>query len=376
MNAQNKKEVNCDDKIGKIIFEKKNTKATIKMGINLGVILIIALVVVSLFFNFIIRYRYGDVIDQLKNRKYNNAAVIVDYTEIIEKVSKSMVTIGQSQENLLSTGKNTNNISGVIITSDGLILTNYYGIKDFDNIYAKLSGDNDDIVKGRVLIKNEAYDLALIEIDYDEELYPIQLADSKDVVEGQGIAILGNTYIDKRQVDIIVPGIITSRYGLDENGVGNYNLLQISAPVNGENTGGPICNANGQLVGIASLTLTQKANNSGLYYGIELDGLDNIISSTIEIKEVLGITEGGLLLSDKSNYKGFYVGQVEKDGNAYKAGIKPTDIIISIDGHNVISSEEVTNILLSKNKGDNINCIVLSDGEIKDIQIKLYKKND
>ena len=69
---------------------------------------------------------------------------------------------------------------------------------------------------------------------------------------------------------------------------------------------------------------------------------------------------------------GFYVGQLQKDGNAYKSGIKPTNIILSIEGVNVSNINGITEMLNSKNKGDIISCEVLSDGIIKEVEIKIY----
>ena len=117
-----------NDKIYKIIFENKNTRANIRMGINLGIILIIALIVVGVFFNFIIKYKYGDVIEEVKNTKFNkNNMIISDYTSVVKEVSKSLVTITGDE------GK-TNSVTGVVITETGVILTNYSRIKDMEHL--------------------------------------------------------------------------------------------------------------------------------------------------------------------------------------------------------------------------------------------------
>ena len=103
-----------------------------------------------------------------------------------------------------------------------------------------------------------------------------------------------------------------------------------------------------------------------------MKNLDNIINSTSIIKEVLGITEGGILMDIEHHKHGFYVGQLKKVGNAYKSGIKPTDIIVSIEGVNISNINGITEMLNSKNKGDTISCEVLSDGIIKEVEIKIY----
>ena len=357
-----------NDKIYKIIFENKNTRANIRMGINLGIILIIALIVVGVFFNFIIKYKYGDVIEEVKNTKFNkNNMIISDYTSVVKEVSKSLVTITGDE------GK-TNSVTGVVITETGVILTNYSRIKDMEHLNVIFHNDEQGAVDGKLVLKDEEFDLALIKVDYKGNIFAIKLADEDSVMEGQGIAVLGSVYSGDQKVESIIPGIITARYSKSENYdtlAEEYSLLQISAPINLSNTGGPICNSNGELIGIGSLYLTEKFGSEGVYYGIELKNLENIINSTVIIKEVLGITEGGILMDIEQHQHGFYVGQLQKGGNAYKAGIKPTNIILSIEGVNVSNINGITEMLNSKNKGDTISCEVLSDGIIKEVEIKI-----
>ena len=358
-----------NDKIYKIIFEKKNTRTNIRMGINLGIIVIIALIVLIVFLNFIIKYKYGDVIEEVKNTKFNkNNMIISDYTSVVKKVSKSLVTI---------TGDNgeDNSVTGVVITERGVILTNYSGIKDMEHLNVIFNNDEEESVEGKLLLKDEEFDLALIQVDYAGNIQAIKLADEDSIVEGQGIAVLGSVYSEGQKIESITPGIIVARYnksGKYDTLVEECTLLQISAPINLNNTGGPICNSNGELIGIGSLYLTEKFGLEGVYYGIELKNLDNIINSTSIIKEVLGITEGGILMDIEHHKHGFYVGQLKKVGNAYKSGIKPTDIIVSIEGVNISNINGITEMLNSKNKGDTISCEVLSDGIIKEVEIKIY----
>ena len=259
-----------NDKIYKIIFENKNTRANIRMGINLGIILIIALIVVGVFFNFIIKYKYGDVIEEVKNTKFNkNNMIISDYTSVVKEVSKSLVTITGDE------GK-TNSVTGVVITETGVILTNYSRIKDMEHLNVIFHNDEQGAVDGKLVLKDEEFDLALIKVDYKGNIFAIKLADEDSVMEGQGIAVLGSVYSGDQKVESIIPGIITARYSKSENYdtlAEEYSLLQISAPINLSNTGGPICNSNGELIGIGSLYLTEKFGSEGVYDGMELKHL-------------------------------------------------------------------------------------------------------
>lgn len=250
-----------NDKIYKIIFEKKNTRTNIRIGINLGIIVIIALIVLSVFLNFIIKYKYGDVIEEVKNTKFNkNNMIISDYTSVVKKVSKSLVTITEDNGE-------ANSVTGVVITERGVILTNYSGIKDMEHLNVIFNNDEEESVEGKLLLKDEEFDLALIQVDYEGNIQAIKLADEDSIVEGQGIAVLGSVYSEGQKIESIIPGIIVARYnksGKYDTLVEECTLLQISAPINLNNTGGPICNANGELIGIGSLYLTEKFGLEGV----------------------------------------------------------------------------------------------------------------
>ena len=114
------------------------------------------------------------------------------------------------------------------------------------------------------MAKNEDIDLAIVKIDAVEELIPVKFAESNNISLGQDIAILGNSNSGNSNIDTVSPGIITSiEDSISINGKA-YKLLQVSAPVNMNNTGGPICNSKGEVVGLASYNLS-KNNKNGFY---------------------------------------------------------------------------------------------------------------
>ena len=141
--------------------------------------------------------------------------------------------------------------------------------------------------------------------------------------------------------------------------------------INNKNTGGVICNSNGEVIALANLTITKEKNENGLYYGLEISGLQDMVNSTNSFKSILGIKEGGIIVDKMSEFTGFYIDELVKNGSAYKAGIKPTDIIVKIDGHQVINVEDIIYILQSKKKDDILECSILSDGELKEVEIKV-----
>lgn len=358
---------NDEEKRYNISFKKKRTKSSIRFGAKILTYLIIAALSGTIFSSIMINIKYGNVIRRVEGFA-NNDMIITDYTKIIDIMSPSIVTIGSSSE--ICKDEVENNTTGIILDGIGNILTSYSLIKDFENIFVKLSNSDSEVLSAKLIVKSENIDLAIIKVKTDEELIPVRFADEDDLIIGQGIAVLGNTY-GNDNVDTVSPGIITSIVENTNIGGNSYQLLQISAPINKKNAGGPICNSNGEVIGLASYSLSQTNKDSGFYYGIQIKDLQVVINSTNAFKSVLGVDEGGIIADNSTEYKGFYVQDLDKDGNAYKAGIKPTDIILELDNTPIITIDDATLILQNKKSGDILKCNVLRDGIIEEIDVKI-----
>ncbi|MDU5262068.1 MAG: S1C family serine protease [Clostridium celatum] len=364
---------NPQDRISNIIFEKKNTTRTrVKFGAKIILYVAIAGALGAIISNINIKSKYGGAIQQIEEIKESTDMVILDYTKIIKDVSPSLVSISDSAEKLTKDEYFEGNITGVIIDSSGIILTNYSGIRGKSNIYVKLSSVAATPIKAQILVENEARNLAIIKIEFDGELQPIKIADSDSIKEGQGIVVLGNAIGDD-YIGSSIPGVITSKNEKitieDER---EQSLLQINAPINEKNTGGAICNSKGELVGIADLSITNERNEEGLYYGLQMEEFKDIINSTNAFKRLLGIIDGGIVVDEVKGFSGLYIQELDKEGSAYLAGIKPTDIIIEVDGYKVENADDLIQLLQNKKKDDILHCKVLSEGEMKSVDIKIY----
>lgn len=357
--------------INNIIFENKNnSKIRVKVMVKIVIYLVSASFFGAFLSNITIKYKYGNLIDQIEYIEKSGDTIILDYTKIIKEVSPSLVTINNSKDKLSNGRYFDGNVTGVIIDSNGIILTNYSAIKESNDIFVKLSSVEEPI-EAKLLVADEEIDLAIIKVSFEDELKPIKIARGYDIEEGQGVVILGNAVSDN-YVGSVIPGIITSKdESVKARDNREYSLLQVNATINKKNTGGAICNSKGELVAIANLTITKQKNENGLFYGLETEDLQEIISSSNSFKRILGIKEGGMIVDEKSKFTGFYIDELTRNGNAYKAGVKPTDIIVEIDGYQVMNVEDIITILQNKKKGDILECSILSDGELKEIEIKI-----
>lgn len=359
------------EKISNIIFEKKNTtKARIKICIKVTFYIISVTFLATVMAEINAKQKYDEAMQKIRNFENNVNTVILDYTKIIDEVSQSLVTISDSNENLMEDAYFDGNVTGIIIDDSGIILTNYSYIKEKDDIYVKLSSVAAQPIKAQVLVENESIDLALIKIDFDAELKAIKLADLNDIKEGQGIVVLGNAIGDE-YIGSSIPGIITSKNEYLEVDEKKYSLLQINAPINKKNTGGAICNSKGELVGVADLAITNRKNEFGLYYGFQVKELQEMINSTNSVKRILGIAEGRMIIDEKRGFNGFYIQELDKSGSAYLAGIKPTDIIFEINNYKIIDLEDIIELLQEKQKNDILHCKILRQGKLREIEIKL-----
>ena len=359
------------DRIANIIFEKKNTtQARVKIGVKIILYLVTASFLGAIISGINVKNKYGEVMQQVKELSDNADNVILDYTKVINEVSPSLVTISDDEDKLNNNSYFDGNVTGIIIDDSGIILTNYSTIKGKSDIYVKLSSVASRPIKAQILIEDESIDLAVIKIEFDGEFKAIKLADSNTIKEGQAIVVLGNAIGDE-YIGSSIPGIITSKnekWDLDGK---KYSLLQISAPIDEKNTGGAICNSKGELVGIAHFSITNEKNESGLYYGLQMKELQEMINSTNRFKSLLGIVEGGIVVDKERGFSGFYIQELSKGGSAYMAGIKPTDIIVEIDDHEIVEADDIIVVLQDKQKDDILHCKVLSDGEMKYVDIKI-----
>ena len=329
----------------------------ITVSISIGVFII--------FFN----YKYKELLNNNNNIDSYNINKI--YYNAIDNVKNSLVTVGGSKESLKENIYVDGNVTGIIIEDSGKIITNYSMIKNLKDIYVKLSFVNSEPIKGEIIFINEDIDIAIIKVNSKETLTPIKVAPSNEIIEGENILLISNSTSDE-YIDNLVPGIITSSNRKLEVNNKKYNLIEVNTPINKFNTGGIISNLKGELIGIASRKITDHMNIEGLYYSIDLSSVEKIINYTNEIKYILGIAKGEFIeVNASENYNGIYVTKVNENGDSYKSGLRPTDIIIEVDDKKFNDIREVSEMVKNKRNGDTVTCKVMRSGEIIEMDIIL-----
>ncbi len=279
--------------------------------------------------------------------------------------------------------------TGFVVSSEGYILTNAHVVDGAAKITVKVFGEDEE--REATLIGSDTEtDIAVLKVE-GASLQPLKLGDSDQVRVGEYVLAIGNPLSSDELANTITFGIIsaTKREVTIDNYTNSY--LQTDAAINFGNSGGPLINLSGEVIGINSAkTITAGYDELGNAVSAEGIGFALPINQVQKIMEVL-ITKGyverpgiGVMVStvdaDMAEQLGVPVGarieSVVKDRPAAQAGILVGDIITQANGEDITSHQELVDIVLACMIGDELNVKVYRDGEYMDITITIGNKTD
>ncbi|MDH5656931.1 MAG: trypsin-like peptidase domain-containing protein, partial [Spirochaetia bacterium] len=244
--------------------------------------------------------------------------------------------------------------SGFIIDSKGIIITNKHVIGNASKVKVKLHDGR--ILEGKVRGFDELTDIAVIKIKNANDLHAARLGNSDELRVGDIAIAVGNPFgLDGTFTTGVVSAV--GRTGLDTSGL---KFIQTDAAVNQGNSGGPLLNMNGEVVGINRMIVSPSGGSVGIGFSIPINEVRNIIhqirkNGSVE-RPLLGIGIEPLTeeISKKQKTKGLLVIRVQSGSGAWKAGIKIHDIIENVDGKEMTDPEELVQYILTKNVGDRV----------------------
>ncbi len=287
--------------------------------------------------------------------------------------------------------------SGVIITSDGYILTNDHVVVDADRITVTLP--NGDVVKAKLIGTDPSTDIAVIKIDVLYPLRPARLGDSSKVRPGQMAIAVGNPYgFDNTVTTGVVSAV--NRTLMARNNYRINGIIQTDAAVNPGNSGGPLLNSRGEVVGINSAIFSLTGGFQGIGFAIPINTAkevaDQLIKKGTVTRPWLGITGMDLTpdfakAQNLSIEEGVLLVDVVEGGPADKAGLRGTkrlgrhdeydfsleqlgDIIIEMDGEKVETIDEVVDIILKHKVNDRIVIRYIRNGEERVTEVTLGER--
>lgn len=267
--------------------------------------------------------------------------------------------------------------SGFLISSSGYIVTNNHVVKHAKSVFVTLSDGTR--LPAKIVGTDPSTDLAVIKVSRKEPFPYLQLGDSHEVTPGQWVVAIGNPF---GLAETVTTGVV-SALGRDI-GDGEYDsFIQVDAPINEGNSGGPLLNQKGQVIGVNTAILSPSGGSVGIGFSIPSDMVKRISSELIKYGHV---TRGFIGVQVQSitpemaqamgvpvhdgKAAGALIAQTMPNGPAAKSGLKPGDIITKVDGNTVTNPRELALAISGIKPDGKASITYLRDG--KDHQVSLH----
>ncbi len=272
--------------------------------------------------------------------------------------------------------------SGVILSSDGYIVTNNHVINGADEINVKTYDDRQFVAQ--LIGVDPSTDLALLKIDA-KNLAPIEMGNSDQLKVGEWVLAVGNPFnLDFTVTSGIVSAKGRNKLNLIQDKKPIEEFIQTDAAVNPGNSGGALVDVQGRLVGINTAIFSPNGSFAGYSFAIPVNLMQRVIKEirengslervgslgieVHEIDETLAKEQG---LQSK---KGLLIKSIQEGSIADYAGLVPDDIILQVDGKEITTFEQLTDVRDDSRVGQTLQFNIMRDGGIKTIAVKMRKK--
>ncbi len=272
--------------------------------------------------------------------------------------------------------------SGFIVSNEGFIVTNQHVIHNTDQIKVNLN-DFEKSIKAKIIWSDYNLDLAIIKINVNHKLKPIQLGNSDNIRPGDWAIAIGNPFGFEHTV---TTGVISAlgrpiQIPTYQGQLRTYkNLIQTDAAINPGNSGGPLLNMEGEVIGINTAVSSQ---GQGIGFAIPVNEIKGVVEELKNKGEIiqpwLGVSVGQISPDvqdyfNLNNNKGAIILDVFPDSPAFKAGLKPYDIIKEIDQEIIENPDDVVNKVNQKEISERILIQIIRDGNTEIIFARIGKK--
>ena len=279
--------------------------------------------------------------------------------------------------------------SGVIISPDGYIITNDHVAGDASEVIVTMTDGSRHPAK--IIGTDHATDICLLKIN-GKNLPYVKMGNSNNILIGEWVIALGNPFglFEINDKPTVTVGVVSAT-GMNLNAVGGrfyINMIQTDAAINTGNSGGPLVNVLGELIGMNTLIYSPNggAGSVGVGFAIPVNKIKKIIKQLKNAGKVERDFWTGIKIQPiderlakyfkLSSPKGVIITSIAPNSPAQKAGLLVSDIIVGIDKFIVTDDNSIISILNQYSTGDEINVKVLRDGKIKSFKMKLEKLHD
>jgi putative serine protease PepD len=304
----------------------------------------------------------------------------LDVYDVAQSIRPSVVTISSAITQQTASGELSGQAvgTGIIVSKDGEILTNAHVIDGATDIHVRFAGDTEPTT-ARLVASDPSNDLALLKVEVDRDLTPVTFADPSTTRIGDQVMAIGFA-LDLDGDPTVTTGIVSAIGRTLETGNAEGDvldgLIQTDAAISSGNSGGPLVNAAGQVVGIDTAVARSDASVSASNIGFAIGSaeaqrvLAQLQSGQAHEEGFLGIsaavrTDGG---------EGAIVASVEPGSPAADAGIDASDVIVAIDGNVINGAGGVVAAIRDHQPGDHAEIVVVRNGERQTLDVTLGQR--
>jgi serine protease Do len=266
--------------------------------------------------------------------------------------------------------------SGVIVSREGYILTNYHVIGGADKIRVTLYDERK--FDAKIVGSDPKTDVAVIKIEADN-LPVARFGDSRKMEVGEWVLAIGSPFSEQLE-QTVTAGIISAK-GRSNVGLAEYeDFIQTDAAINPGNSGGALVNLRGEVIGINTAILSRTGGNLGVGFAIPIEMAKKVMEDLVKQGKVvrgwLGVviqnideTMAQALGLDKT--RGVVISETTKGGPAEKAGLKRSDVILEFEGKKVGDTVSLRNMVVETKPGTRVEVTILRDGKEKSVTLEL-----
>ncbi|OUQ78322.1 trypsin-like peptidase domain-containing protein [Flavonifractor sp. An100] len=289
----------------------------------------------------------------------------LSYTEIYEKNLPSMVSIEAQTPKEYSTG------TGVVLTQDGYIVTNAHVVAGAEQVQVVFY---DNTVREASLVGFDSdEDLAVLKVDA-QGLTPAEFGDSSLLQCGDPVAAIGDPLGYRSTITDGIVSALDREVDVDGS---TMVLIQTSAAINFGNSGGALINQYGQVVGITTIKIvTDDGSAEGLGFAIPSTRVKYVVDSLIDGQEIRTGVFGFTVIIRPVSGGGLELQSVDPNSDAYAKGLQPGDIILTANGQEVTSTQDLARLKLSLGPGDMVTLTYLRNGQVYTVDVALVDASD
>lgn len=300
----------------------------------------------------------------------------------VKQTSKSVVSVIKVIDDEVCITESNVGV-GIVVEDGSYVITSYYGIRDATSIKLKLY--NDKVFNASLIGFDSIYDIAMLKID-GEVLTPMELAvNATTVKEGDKVISVGNPLGSSFNERIEVSTIIDTREKVvfknrDTKTSESLKMLKTNVVPKYINTGAALCNLDGELIGMNNTTMSYHNEFLKNSFYISAEDLEPIIDRILDKQDSLimhmGVYGEEAISQKEDGIEGVYAKEVTRNGIAYDAGIRPTDIIVEVNDIKVSRVSDINSIINDFNTGEIIEYIVYKNGEYVNYKIKIPEEKN